>query len=53
MHGLKAQKRLAQGKRSDTLGYEFATALTPCKVGRSKSEYLTRPIFVCNVLKMW
>ena len=31
MHGLKAQKRLAQGKRSDTLGYEFATALTPCK----------------------
>ena len=21
MHGLKAQKRLAQGKRSDTLGY--------------------------------
>ena len=31
MHGLKAQKRLAQGKRSDTLGYEFAIALTPCK----------------------
>jgi len=22
MHGLKAQKRLAQGKRSDTLGYK-------------------------------
>ena len=22
-HGLKAQKRLAQGKRSDTLGYEL------------------------------
>ena len=21
MHGLKAQKRVAQGKRSDTLGY--------------------------------
>ena len=23
VHGLKAQKRLAQGKRSDTLGYEL------------------------------
>ena len=31
MHGLKAQKRIAQGKRSDTLGYEFAIALTPWK----------------------
>ena len=31
MHALKGQQRLAQGKRSDTLGYEFAIALTPCK----------------------
>ena len=27
-------------------------AVAPCKVGCSKSEYLTRPIFVYNVLKM-
>ena len=45
MHGLKAQKRLAQGKRSDTLGYEFATALTPCKVGCSKLASKARPLF--------
>ena len=31
MHALKGQQHIAQGKRSDTLGYKIAIALTPCK----------------------
>ena len=37
MHGLKAQKRLAQGKRSDTLGYELPQNWRPV---RAKAFYI-------------
>jgi len=31
MHALKGQQRLAQGKRSDTLGYELPQHLRPVR----------------------
>ena len=42
------QPALAKSETSVSL----SSTLLPLQVGCSKSEYLTRPIFVCNVLKM-